>query len=89
MTELKRALRLALAAAALAFGATAAAQESTPLHEAAVGGSEAVARLLLGAGADPNTKGGQHGWTPLHWAAMYDSGEAVARRLLDAGARRP
>ena len=47
-------------------GGTAAAQETTPLHEAVFRGKEDVARLLE-AGADPNAKDGS-GDPPLHEA---------------------
>ena len=68
-------------------GADTEAKESirggTPLHSAAGNGHEAVARLLLEAGADPNTKG-IYGGTPLHDAAYGHA--SVARLLLEAGA---
>lgn len=51
----------------------------TPLHLAA---SEAVAKLLLDAGADPSA-GDQNGNTPLHTATSAD----VARLLLERGAK--
>lgn len=51
----------------------------TPLHLAA---SEAVAKLLLDAGADP-AAGDQNGNTPLHAASSVD----VARLLLERGAK--
>ena len=41
--------------------------ERTPLHDAAKNGSEAVARVLLAAGADKQAKD-DNGDTPLHWA---------------------
>jgi ankyrin repeat protein len=46
-----------------------------------------VARLLLGAGADPNvrTEAGRGGETPLHWAASSDDAD-VARVLIDGEA---
>jgi ankyrin repeat protein len=55
-----------------------------PLHAAAAGRRQDVARLLLAAGADPN--GRQHGgWTPLHAAAQHGD-TALAEMLLAAGA---
>ena len=86
MTEWQRTIRLALAAAALAFGATAsAAQETTPLHEAAEAGQlGSVGRLLLEAGTDPNAVD-EDGKTPLHFAAAFGHA-SVARLLLEAGA---
>ena len=56
----------------------------TPLHLAARQGCEAVARMLLAAGADKDAKDCR-GETPLHMAVMNGS-EAVARALLAAGA---
>ena len=90
MTEWKRTIRLALAAAALAFGATAApAQERTPLHEAAQAGElSSVGRLLLDEGADPNAVD-EDGETPLHAAAAVEGNEAVVGLLLEAGATMP
>ena len=59
--------------------------QSRPLLEAASRGDEAeVERLLLEHGADIEAKD-NHGWTPLHWAAVYDFPEG-ARLLLEAGA---
>jgi ankyrin repeat protein len=44
-----------------------------------------LVRLLLERGADPN-RGNDHGWTKLHQAG-YGNDPALARLLLDAGAR--
>jgi ankyrin repeat protein len=67
----------------------------TPLHVAAVygseaaalaaGGREALVRALLTAGADTNAKDDENGCTPLHWAVEQGS-EDAARALLAAGA---
>lgn len=60
-----------------------------PLHCAAGGeggGAGAMARILLEGGADPERKGGRHGWTPLRVAAENQSVEAAAE-LLRRGAR--
>ncbi len=65
----KRAIRLGLAAVALAASAiAAAAQDLPPLHEAASNGAESGVRSLLEAGADPNAEY-EFERTPLHWAA--------------------
>jgi uncharacterized protein len=46
----------------------------------------AIARMLLGAGANPDTRTeGQTGETPLHWAASSDDAD-VAAVLIDGGA---
>jgi uncharacterized protein len=63
----------------------------TPLHLVAdwpgyFPNGPAVVRLLVAAGADPNTRGKEPGSeTPLHWAASSDDVE-VAAALIDAGA---
>jgi ankyrin repeat protein len=72
----------------------------TALHMAAVTGRTAAAKMLLGAGADPNlhAKGGvatdmfdgnvkMWGETPLHYAAAYGDEEMI-RAMLLAGADR-
>ena len=56
----------------------------TPLHLAGMQGCEAVARVLLAAGADTDATD-KRGRTPLHLAA-FSKREAVARALLAAGA---
>ncbi|KAM5349339.1 hypothetical protein ACJ41O_005844 [Fusarium nematophilum] len=58
----------------------------TPLQWAALRGHEAVARLLLEAGADKEAKDDDDR-TPLHWAAE-NRHEAVARLLLEKGANK-
>jgi ankyrin repeat protein len=58
--------------------------KTSPLHQAALVGGEAVARLLLEHGADVSVKD-RFGFTPLHWAAVV-GGEAVTRLLLEHGA---
>ncbi len=55
------------------------------LFEAALHGREEVARLLLDAGADVNTRAGGDGDTPLH-AAARGGHAGVAALLLDRGA---
>ena len=59
----------------------------TPLHHAAMCVSEAVARVLLAAGADKDEKEFMTGDTPLHIAAQRGS-EGLARALLAAGANK-
>lgn len=74
---------------------------ATPLHLAAVSGSEAVASALIRAGADPNAAGGRSGdpaaaggsssraatgSTPLHVASRRGH-TGVVRALMAAGAR--
>ena len=56
----------------------------TPLHEAALRNSLAVAELLISSGADLNAKDNGD-WTPLHSAAYWDS-QAVAEFLISSGA---
>ncbi|KAL6812492.1 nacht and ankyrin domain-containing protein [Trichoderma sp. SZMC 28015] len=55
-----------------------------PLTWAAENGQEAVAKLLLNAGAEVNSKDNNNR-TPLFWAAAYGK-EAVVKLLLNAGA---
>mmetsp|Transcript_50026 Transcript_50026/g.86025 ORF Transcript_50026/g.86025 Transcript_50026/m.86025 type:complete len:259 (+) Transcript_50026:1-777(+) len=57
---------------------------STPLHMAARRNRFAVAQLLLGSGADMNSKKND-GWAPLHLAAA-NGHEAIVRLLVEAGA---
>eukprot|EP00961_Rhodomonas_salina_P238763 3226936-Rhodomonas_salina.1 len=56
----------------------------TPLHFVAAEGHAEVARVLVGAGTDKETKD-KDGGTPLHFAAFEGHAE-VARVLLEAGA---
>lgn len=67
----------------------------TPLHLAAAGYRVEIARLLLGAGADPNATANHRRSGPLHYAAdgyitgpVWDAKRQVKtiRLLLDAGA---
>jgi uncharacterized protein len=59
-------------------------QRIAPLHAAVAGRHAEVVRLLLAAGAQPDSR--QHGgWTPLLAAAQHGDAEIVAA-LLDAGA---
>jgi uncharacterized protein len=45
-----------------------------------------IVRILIEAGADPNTRGtGEHEETPLHWAASSDHVD-VASALIEGGA---
>ena len=59
---------------------------STPLHDAARGGHEAVVRLLVELGADRDAKDSS-GDTPLHDAAAWGH-EEVVRLLVELGADR-
>lgn len=67
----------------------------TALHLAAAGHRDAIARMLLAAGADPNAAANHRRGRPLHYAAdgrvvapEWDAGAQVKtlRVLLDAGA---
>jgi len=69
----------------------------TPLHAACASrwhrldparadGLATVARLLLGAGADPLATAGSGGWTPLGCAVAGEANPAIARLLLERGA---
>jgi ankyrin repeat protein len=53
---------------------------ATPLHQAALAGHEAVARLLLERGARPDIPDLHHDATPSGWAA-YAGHEALAQEL--------
>jgi len=55
-----------------------------PIHSAAASQSIEIIKLLLEAGADPNTKQ-QGGWTALHAAAKHGN-TAMTQLLLDNGA---
>lgn len=54
--------------------------------EAAANGHEAVIRLLQGKGADIETNGLTHNWTPLFIATEWGH-EAIVKLLLDQGAK--
>lgn len=76
----------------LASSSVEAAGSRTPLHVVTdwpgyFPNGPAVVRMLVAAGADPNSvsTGGPHAETPLHWAASSDDVE-VAAALIDAGA---
>ena len=86
MTGWKRTIRLALAVAALAFGATAAAGQLTPLHKAVQAGDEAAVRFLLVEPVVDMNAEDSFGATPLHWAAWYGHA-GVARLLREADGR--
>jgi len=60
------------------------ALRNTPLHAAAAGRAQAVAKLLLDAGAIANSRQ-NGGWTPLHSVAQNGDIE-FARLLTEAGA---
>lgn len=74
----------------LAYGANPSLHNEdgdTPLHMAAQNGHEAIAGLLLDAGADANAPNGPKGtgFRPLHDACFYGH-TAVAALLLEFGA---
>ena len=50
------------------------------LRDASIAGDAGEAERLLEAGADVNA-GSQHGYTPLHFAAMSDSPDLVGALL--------
>jgi ankyrin repeat protein len=60
--------------------------QRTSLHWAALGGHDAVVRLLLAHGADLNAIEPNHGRTPL-LEAVAGGHEPIVRQLADAGAR--
>ncbi|XP_049772716.1 protein roadkill-like [Schistocerca cancellata] len=64
-----------------------AEERARRLLQAAEGGAVGQLRALIAAGADLEARGGQWGWTALHWAASNDHAE-VAAALLAAGADR-
>ena len=55
-----------------------------PIHSAAASQSTEIIKMLLQAGADPNSKQ-QGGWTALHAAAKHGN-TAMTQLLLDNGA---
>ena len=57
----------------------------TPLHQAAICGSVAVAELLLDNNAVLKTNSDDHRRTPLHWATWHGD-QGMARSLLAKGA---
>ncbi|KAK2812006.1 hypothetical protein FQN50_001714 [Emmonsiellopsis sp. PD_5] len=63
--------------------------EATPLHIAAEGKSEAVMKVLLESGMDPNVTTDEYYFTPLHYAmtSTEDGGVncKLAKLLIDAG----
>ena len=65
-------------------GAASGDGRETPLHQAAIRGETAMARLLLGKGAPVNAAN-RDGNTPLHLAAFFCRPETV-RLLLEKGA---
>jgi hypothetical protein len=56
----------------------------TPLRWAGIRGEGEIARLLVEAGADPNSVGADGG-TPLHGAAHHDDGEMMAALMAAGG----
>lgn len=53
---------------------------STPLHDAASGGSPEIINLLISKGLKPGSKD-KYGWTPLHYAALNNRIEAIEMLL--------
>ena len=51
---------------------------SRPLHRAAAAGNAAVVKMLLKAGANPNSTNTLHSFTPLHSAAAAGSADCIA-----------
>jgi ankyrin repeat protein len=78
------AARLLLQRAAPPNAVSRNAMQVMPLHSAAAGGHDEVARLLVAAGADVNARQ-LHGYTPLHAAAQNGDTE-LTEMLLAAGA---
>lgn len=79
--------RLTLAKILLAIGANLESQDyfgRTPLHLAAIAGSQRMVNLLLAKKARVLAIDARH-WTPLHYAAYY-GWQIIARRLLAKGA---
>ena len=74
------------AVAMLAAFAGAARAEITPLHKAAWAGDLAVVEKLIAAGADPNARGGEYGFTPLRVAADNNENPALVKALIAGGA---
>jgi ankyrin repeat protein len=59
----------------------------TPLAQAAWSDQAAAAQSLIDRGAQPNIAGFMDGYTPLHWAASSERGDArLTRLLLENGA---
>ncbi len=56
-----------------------------PLHQAALGGHEAVVRLLVGRGARPDIRDTIWQGTPLGWE-LHGGGKAMAECLRSLGA---
>jgi len=69
----------------LQLGAKPNSGNWSPLHEAALMGDLASARLLLQNKADPNRKEKANGGTPLH-VACFQGHTEVAKLLIKAGA---
>ena len=56
-------------------------QGLTPLHEAVILYRTEIVEILLKGGADQRIQDFEHGWTPLHYAAV-DKMAAIAKILL-------